>query len=176
MNHHPLSLFTHCPKCGNIHFEVNDKKSKKCTVCKFVYYLNPSASVGGFIVNSTNEMLVCRRAEEPVKNTLDVPGGFVDMYESAEEALVREIKEELKLDVIESNFLFSLPNTYRFSGFDVPTLDLFFQCKVASFETMKPTDDVSEAFFIPIIEVNPDDFGLDSVRKAVEIFKQQFTP
>ncbi len=172
---HPLSLFTHCPKCGSIHFEINDEKSKKCAICKFVYYLNPSAAVGGFIINSKNEMLVCRRAEEPVKGTLDVPGGFVDMYESAEEALIREVKEELNIDIIESDFLFSLPNNYRFSEFDIPTLDLFFSCKTHLFDQLKPSDDVSEAFFIAIAEINPEDFGLTSVQKAVEIFKQQVT-
>jgi ADP-ribose pyrophosphatase YjhB (NUDIX family) len=172
---HPLSLFAHCPKCGSSHFEVNDEKSKKCSVCKFVYYLNPSAAVGGFIFNSKNELLVCRRAEEPVKGTLDVPGGFVDMYESAENALIREIKEELNLDILESNFLFSLPNNYPFSGFDVPTLDLFFKCKVDSFEELESNDDVSEAFFIPLAEVKPEDFGLTSVRKAIEIFLQNPT-
>ena len=39
------------------------------------------------ILNEKNELLVCRRAEEPAKGTLDLTGGFVDLGETAEEAI-----------------------------------------------------------------------------------------
>ena len=53
-----------------------------------------------------------RRAKEPAKGTLDLPGGFVDMYETVEDGMRREIKEETGLDVTEIQYLFSSPNVY----------------------------------------------------------------
>ena len=81
--------------CGSKHFEINNEKSKRCENCGFVYYANPSSATAAFIVNDKNELLVVRRGKEPAKGTLDLPGGFVDMDETAEEGMKREIKEEV---------------------------------------------------------------------------------
>lgn len=167
---HPLQSFLYCPACGNKTFIAHNEKSKKCTQCGFLYYFNSSASVAAFIVNSNNELLICRRGKEPYINTLDLPGGFVDMHETAEEATYREIKEELNLDIDSINYCFSIPNIYPFAGFDVHTLDLFFECTVNSFSELKASDDVSEAFFIDKSEIKIDAFGLNSIRKGLEIY------
>ncbi len=92
---HPLDLFQYCPECGSSHFEVNNEKSKKCTDCGFVYYFNPSSATVALILNDQNELLVCRRAKEPAKGTLDLPGGFIDMNETGEEGVAREVLEAL---------------------------------------------------------------------------------
>ena len=63
-----------------------------------------------------------RRAKEPAKGTLDLPGGFVDMGETVEQGMIREIKEETGLDVEEIQYLFSSPNVYMYSGMGVHTL------------------------------------------------------
>ena len=96
---HPLHQITYCPKCGARTFVERNEKAKQCTTCGFVYYFNPSSAVACFIRNSKGELLLVRRAKEPAKGTLDLPGGFVDMYESAEAAAHREVKEETGLDV-----------------------------------------------------------------------------
>src|ERR1035437_1609857 len=116
METHPLQKFRFCPVCGSAHWEINNFKSKHCADCGFTYYGNPSAAVDCFIQNKEGELLVCRRANDPAKGTLDLPGGFVDLYESAEEALKREIKEELNLDLTNIRFQQSIPNLYEYSG------------------------------------------------------------
>ena len=130
---HPLELFKYCPKCGSPHFEVNNEKSKRCADCGFVYYFNSSAATVAFILNDKNELLVCRRGKEPAKGTLDLSGGFIDMHETGEEGVAREVLEETGLQVEEAVYQFSLPNTYLYSGFLVHTLDLFFQKTPDSF-------------------------------------------
>ena len=171
---HPLDLFKFCPKCGSSHFDVNDEKSKKCADCGFVYYFNSSAATVAFILNEKDELLVCRRAKEPAKGTLDLSGGFVDMCETAEEGVAREVMEETGLQVVEARYLFSGPNTYLYSGFLVHTLDQFFFCKVKSMEKVGAMDDVAETFWVPVEELDPSLFGLDSIRKGVERFKKEF--
>ena len=110
---HPLAQFLYCPECGSPHFEVNNEKSKKCTDCGFVYYFNPSSATVALILNEKKELLVCRRAKEPAKGTLDLPGGFIDMNETGEEGVGREVWEETGLKVEKATYQFSLPNIYR---------------------------------------------------------------
>lgn len=167
---HPLEQFHYCPKCGSSHFHINNEKSKKCADCGFVYYFNSSAATVAFILNERNELLVCRRAKEPAKGTLDMTGGFIDMYETGEEGVAREVKEETGLTVTEAKYLFSLPNLYEYSGFTVHTLDMFFLCKVKDTSNPEAKDDVADSFFMPLDKINPEEFGLDSIREGVKRF------
>lgn len=164
---HPLHQFDYCPKCGAKTFIESNEKAKHCTTCGFVYYFNPSAAVACFIRNPEGELLLVRRAKEPAIGTLDLPGGFVDMHESAEEAAYREVKEETGLDLAECHYLFSIPNIYPYSGFEVHTVDQFFECLTESFDGAKAEDDAAEIIIIPANRLNADDFGLQSIKKAV---------
>lgn len=164
---HPLLQFRYCPKCGSNHFSIHNEKSKKCMACGFTYYFNPSSATVAFILNKESELLVCKRAKNPAKDTLDLPGGFVDMNETAEEAISREVFEETGLSIQNATYLFSLPNIYVYSDFSVHTLDSFFLCQVEKTDILKAMDDVADSFFIPLKEIEPTKFGLDSVRKGV---------
>lgn len=167
---HPLSQFKFCPKCGSERFEIHNGKSKQCADCGFVYYFNPSAATVALILNERNELLVCRRAKEPAKGTLDLPGGFIDMGETGEEGIIREVKEETGMEVFKAEYLFSLPNIYIYSGFPVHTLDQFFRCTVADALHFKAMDDAADAFFLPLKDIRTEDFGLGSIRKGLGIF------
>ncbi len=165
---HPLSLFKYCPKCGSNEFNINNDESKKCANCGFIYYFNAAAAVVAVIENSKGEVLVARRAKDPAKGTLDLPGGFAGMHETIEETVRREILEETRLEVDAVNFIFSIPNLYEYSGFVVHTMDMFFQCKIDDFSNMKAQDDVLELLFIPKQELNIEDFGLKSIREGIK--------
>ncbi|WP_321334361.1 NUDIX domain-containing protein [uncultured Bacteroides sp.] len=170
---HPLTQFEYCPKCGSSQFIINNEKSKKCIHCGFVYYFNPSSATVAFILNEKEELLVCKRAKEPAKGSLDLPGGFVDMNETAEEGVIREVHEETGLIVQEVRYLFSLPNLYLYSDFKVHTLDAFFFCKVADTSHFNAMDDVADSFFVPLSNIKPELFGLSSVRKGLTMFLAQ---
>jgi NADH pyrophosphatase NudC (nudix superfamily) len=163
-------LFTHCPVCGSKNFVQNNEKSKRCENCGFVLYINASAAVAAFIVNEAGDLLVCRRGKDPEKGTLDLPGGFVDGNETAEEAVHREISEELHAKITEASYMFSLPNQYEYSGLTIPTLDMFFACELEDTNHLQPSDDVEDCFFVPLNELNPELFGLMSIKKAVALF------
>lgn len=119
-------------------------------------------------------MLVVRRAKEPAKGTLDLVGGFVDMYETIEEGMRREIKEETGLEVDEITYLFSSPNQYLYSGMYIHTLDADFLVRVPDDVCPHAADDAADCLWIPISQVNPEDFGLTSIRHAVERFLRDF--
>ncbi|MBQ7512006.1 MAG: NUDIX domain-containing protein [Prevotella sp.] len=165
---HPLTLFRFCPVCGSAHFEIHNFKSKHCADCGFTYYANPCSATAAFIVNDRDELLVVRRAKEPARGTLDLPGGFCDMQETVEEGMRREIKEETGLDVGQMEYLFSSPNVYQYSGMGVHTLDMDFLVRVhGDVPIVRAADDAADARWIPLGQVNPDDFGLTSIRNAV---------
>lgn len=156
-----------------MHFEINNEKSKRCANCEFVYYFNPSAATVALIMNERNELLVCRRAKDPAKGTLDLPGGFIDMAETGEEGVSREVKEETGMEVKKAEYLFSLPNIYVYSGFTVHTLDLFFRCTVTDTLHYQAMDDAADVFFLPLKDIHTEDFGLSSIRKGVGIFLKE---
>lgn len=166
---HPLSQFTYCPRCGSNQFVEANEKAKKCEACKFVYYFNPSAAVACVIKDKEGNILTVRRGKEPAKGTLDLPGGFTDMYETAEDSVRREVKEETGLTIKSLRYLFSLPNIYPYSGFEVHTVDMIFLCEVDSFDKALAGDDASEIVVVPFEKLDPQAFGLTSIRKAMEM-------
>jgi ADP-ribose pyrophosphatase YjhB (NUDIX family) len=60
--------------------------------------LAPVVGVGGVVVRDGRALLV-RRGKPPLYGRWVVPGGTVELGETLEEALVREIREETGLDV-----------------------------------------------------------------------------
>lgn len=179
---HPLEKFKFCPICGSKNFMINNFKSKKCADCGFTYYFNPSAAVACFIKSKNGDLLLALRAKDPAANTLDLPGGFVDLEESAEQALRREIKEETSLELKNIKFLFSIPNHYLYSGLMVDTIDLFFEAEAIVneeniddskvFGNISAHDDVKSLRVMKIKDLNADDFGLESIRKAIFRYKK----
>lgn len=61
------------------------------------------------VIVKDGKILLIRRVK-PGEEYFIFPGGGVDEGETLEEALIREVKEELSLDVITHKFLFSLEN------------------------------------------------------------------
>ncbi len=164
---HILDKFRYCPQCGSSHFAEASEKSKKCENCGFEYFLNPSAAVAAFILNSRGELLVERRKKEPAKGMYDLPGGFADVRETAEDAIVREVAEETSLRVTSVRYLFSQPNVYRYSDFDVHTLDMFMECGVEDEAALHAADDAAECMWMPLGDIHTEQFGLRSVRQAL---------
>ena len=162
--------FRFCPACGSSHFVENDFKSKRCEDCGFIYYFNAAAAVAVIITNEEGELLMCRRAQEPAKGTLDIIGGFVDPGESTTTAMMREMEEETGVHIEENllTFLFSFPNTYLYSGLLIHTCDSFFHIELPKDTKFTPSDDVAECMWISPKDINLDDIGLDSIRGAVK--------
>ena len=84
-----------------------------------------------------------------------------------------EVLEETGLKVKKAIYQFSLPNIYVYSGFPVHTLDMFFLCTVEDMSHFSAMDDVADSFFLPLSEIHPEDFGLDSIRRGLSLFLAQ---
>jgi 8-oxo-dGTP diphosphatase len=67
----------------------------------------PNATVAAIIITrqaGVEQILLTRRNVEPFKGMWCLPGGHIDQYETAKDAVVREVKEETDIDLNPSFF------------------------------------------------------------------------
>ena len=124
--------FNLCPMCGSEKIENHGNRKWTCPDCGFDLYNNVAAAVGLIIYDDDRNVLFEVRAKEPRKGFIAVPGGFVDPDECAEQAAVRECREELGADVnpADVHFLCTYPNTYPYKNIEYKTCDLFFMARL----------------------------------------------
>jgi len=166
--HSPFQVMAYCPRCGSFGFEYDNEKKLSCKSCGFNLYINMSSAVAAIIRNEKDEILFTIRKFEPGAGLLDLPGGFVDLGETAEHALDREIMEELNLKIIDRQYYGSFPNQYLYGEIIYHTLDLIFTCAIESFLCLKAADDVSAYVFRNPSSVKPEEIGLDSIRQIIK--------
>lgn len=91
-----------CPVCGgrleNRLLKATEPERMVCTVCGFVFYIDPKLAVLA-LVPYRGGLVMVRRAIEPGYGLWVAPGGFVDVGERVEDAVVRETLEEANLRV-----------------------------------------------------------------------------
>jgi len=121
------------------------------------------------IIRSQDEVLVAIRGREPGKGMWDFPGGFVDHNESLEQALFRELEEELMLKVGKARYFGSAPNTYQYKSITYKTCDSFFAIELENKPTLKAGDDVAAVRWVNISELDPEKFAFTSARQAIAL-------
>ncbi len=162
----PGNVFRYCPKCGAAALRFASPKLLRCDACGFELYLNSAASTAGVIVDGQGRLVVLVRGREPGKGGWDLPGGFVDPGETAEEALRREVREEIGLEVTTMRYLGSWPNVYEYGGIRYRTLDLGFVCTAPGAERARPTEsEVVDVLFLSLEKVTLERFAFPSVAK-----------
>lgn len=158
------NVFKYCPKCGAAALRMVGQKLLRCAECGFELYLNVAAAVAGVIVDERGRMVVLVRGKEPGKGKWDLPGGFVDPGDTAEEAMRREAREEIGLEVTAVSYLGSWPNVYEYMGVRYRTLDMGFVCQVTDVSRARPMEDeIAEVLFLPPRQIDLARFAFPSV-------------
>lgn len=126
----------YCNQCG---LKVI-KQAENLYTCKAGHqnWLNPIPGAVAFVLKD-EKILYGVRGIEPNIGRLSLPGGFVELNESLEEALLREVKEELDIDIKIIDYLSSYPHKY---ANDKPSLPMVFIAEYAG-GTIKPSDDLN---------------------------------
>ena len=113
------------------------------------------------------------RARDPKAGMLDLPGGFVEPQETAEQGLLRELKEELGFQFEHhGNYICSSTNQYEYANVVYNTLDLFFHIKLDKKPGLSVGDDVAAYKWMHIDEIPQNKIAFDSIKHAITFYKQ----
>jgi ADP-ribose pyrophosphatase YjhB (NUDIX family) len=141
-----------------------------CAACGLHLYQNACSAAGLILVDAADQALLIRRAHDPGRGKLGLPGGFIDNDETLEDGLRREVREEVGLEVDAMEFLVSHPNQYAYGGVLYPTIDLFFVAHVRDFAAARPLDAVAELVVRPVAAVDAAEFAFVSMQVAWRAF------
>lgn len=93
-----MSDIKFCTRCGGelIIEKVDERNRLICKICRKINYQNPIPVVVAVLTRSGRRTVgLVRRAIPPQIGKWALPGGFIEIDESPEEAILREIKEEI---------------------------------------------------------------------------------
>jgi NAD+ diphosphatase len=128
-----------------------------------------AVSAAELIVSADGAALFIRRARDPGRNKLALPGGFIDRGETAEHAGMREVREEAGVTLDSLEFLASFPNLYVYREVEYPVVDLFFTARVKTREG-RPLDDVTEIVWAEPGSLADADLAFPSHARALRLF------
>jgi NAD+ diphosphatase len=170
----PITHFAHCPRCGARQPDGDPPAEAgpfRCVSCRFTLFFNAASAVAAILVRPDGDALFIRRAKDPGKGRLGMPGGFVDAGESAEGALTREIREEVGLEIGGLRYLSSHPNLYAYAGVTYTTLDLFYTASVSDPDRAVALDAVESLVWADPLSVDLEEIAFDSMRAALTRYR-----
>jgi ADP-ribose pyrophosphatase YjhB (NUDIX family) len=161
----PKEAYKHCIRCGST---LSDKETfLQCITCGFKQFLNPIPANGVIIENDKGEILLVKRKGNPQKGFWDVPGGFIDINESLEHSVQREIREELNIEIQMTGIIGVYEDTYLYQEINLTTLAVIVSAKIIS-GTMKSSDDIDGFRYFSKDEVLKQQIAFAGVRKGIE--------
>jgi len=159
--------FKFCPRCGKPAVSELQKNAMRCKNCRFVYFHNCAAAVAG-IIETKKGIILAQRAEEPKKGGYDLPGGFVNYLENFEEALSREIKEELNLQMEDFHYLGSFPNVYSFQDVTYFSTDAIFVVRTSNLKRLKVSKEIEQIVFSDPEKIEQGKIAFDSIKEGIK--------
>ncbi len=167
-----MTFFKFCPSCGSTHFTFPDNRRFLCDDCGFTYYHNIAAAVA-IVFTFEDKVLFAVRNVDPDKGKWDLPGGFIDPNETAEEAACREIKEELGIEITTTDlkYITTSPNKYLYKNVPYRTMDIFYACELTSdIIKIEAEDEIQELIWVKRSEIDLNQIGFVSIREVIGEF------
>ncbi len=158
-----------CSNCGskNIGLKIPNGDTYPrfvCEDCGCIFYNNPRIIVGCLPVFE-DKILLCRRAIQPQANLWNLPAGFLENGEKAEDGATRETYEESlsKVEIVKLHVVYSLPK--------VNQVYLHFLAKMSD-DHFGPTKESSEVKLFGPEEIPWDELAFHSTAFALEKFME----
>ena len=161
--------FRFCPGCAAAELQFAGKRLI-CRACNFTYYQNAATGVGVIVLRPINKQ--GHNAAEPRRGYYDFPGGFVDPGENLENALMRELQEELGSELPAKlgplRYLFSASNSYRYKNICYKVCDVFFAADLETATTIIAADDVETFVWRKPEDVDLENMAFPSTKAALQ--------
>ena len=154
----------YCPKCGAIisRKKVEDRLRDYCEKCKTVFYDNPLPVASAIVSNKEREILLVLRDRDPHEGQWCLPSGFVELNESVEKAVKRELMEETGI----KGKVLRLIDTYsRYNDVYGDLIWVTFEVNKSSGKVVAG-DDARDAKYFPINDLP--ELAFHSNRRAVK--------
>lgn len=164
-----------CMLCGG-DLTSKNKHAWQCQKCGQHIYRNAAATADAAILNEKNELLIAIRSVDPGKGKWDLPGGFVDIGETLEQALERELKEELGLslkDIQSIEYLRSGSAEYKWGRDVTYPIASTFLIRIHSKINLVARDDISDIQWIPLKDIDHSKLFFKPHEKAIDMLKQK---
>ncbi|HET7838474.1 MAG TPA: NUDIX domain-containing protein, partial [Rectinemataceae bacterium] len=130
----------------------------------------------GIVIDVDGRVLLLVRAREPARGRLALPGGFVEPGERAEDAALRECREEIGWAPERIEFLASYPNLYPYKGIPYATCDVYFRAWAPGLDPELLDFDGAEASAIRLESlsgITPDQVAFESTCRALKRHMRQ---
>ncbi|HRN70164.1 MAG TPA: NUDIX domain-containing protein [Candidatus Woesebacteria bacterium] len=163
--------FTFCPKCGGT-LKKQTTNSLLCTQCGLHYYINPKGCNAIILKNKQGRILLVKRKDNPQKGYYDLPGGFIDINETIEESMHREMKEELGIKVNDISYVTSFYDRYEFGGIKAYTICAVFIGDLPDNITITPSDDAESVAFFKPEDIPFEKIAFEGIKKALLSFRR----
>ena len=127
---------------------------------KRLYPKQPVIGVGAVVI-CDGKILLEKRKNEPGKGKWSIPGGLVELGESVEQTVIREVREETGLEVEKPEHIDVVDNVVRDNNSEIKyhfvIIDYFVKLKGG---TMKATSDAEELRWVTFDEVEQYDLTI----------------
>lgn len=170
--HPTLEAIRFCPNCGRELKPPHSENHMECAHCGFVLFFNAATAAAVVLRDAEGRILLTRRAKDPAKGKLDLPGGFADIFETPEEAACRELAEEcgITLPPEKMTYFYSDANRYAYRGVTYVSTDLYFTAEVADFSEARALDESAGIVCLRPEKIDLAEISFDSARNALVHF------
>lgn len=174
--------YNYCPICG-FKYSKEDYNKKDavyhCPKCKFRFYQNMDPTISVVIpkAGEPNLVLMAKRNQNPGKGKYDLPGGFLDIGETPEQACIREVKEELGITIKPVQLMDIFLTDYEYHGLLYKHTTIYYITEpIDKPPAIKDKNENSSCAFFDVREFDnfKDNMAFSSDKQAVEKYSKSY--
>ncbi|TMI86859.1 MAG: NUDIX hydrolase [Bacillati bacterium ANGP1] len=140
-----------------------------CPRCGWIHWNNPAPTASVLILRRGRVLLI-RRAFAPARGLWDIPGGFIEPGETAEQAARREAREELGVAVRLERVLGIYPDVY--GPEKRPSLNIYYLARMRGDGSAVRAGDDAAAFAWFPLRALPRGMAFMNTREALRQLKR----